>query len=69
MRVQAGSLPGSFSRQCFEELRHFRLRVVGSLARLGLIELDSLNEMRIIRPGLDGTLRQELIEVAGGFRS
>ena len=69
MRVQAGSLPGSFSRQCFEELRHFRLQVVGSLARLGLIELDSLNEMRIIRPGLDGTLRQELIEVAGGFRS
>lgn len=65
LRVQAGSLPGSFSRQCFEELRHFRLRVVASLTRLEIVDLDALEELRLIRVGPDGTLRQEAIEVLG----
>jgi hypothetical protein len=36
VRIEAGSLPASFSRQCFEELRHFRLRAVAALTNLGL---------------------------------
>ena len=65
LRVQAGSLPGSFSRQCFEELRQFRLRVVASLSRHDIVDLDALEELRLIRVGSDGALRQEAIEVLG----
>ena len=68
MRVQAGALPGSFSRQCFEMLRHFRLRVCAELGNREMIDLDALEDMRIIRSGPDGSLRQEAIEVAGGFQ-
>ncbi len=66
LRVQAGSLPGSFSRQCFEELRQFRLRVVAALSRRGIVDLDRLDDLRLIRPGPDGSLRQEPIEVVEG---
>ena len=65
LRVQAGSLPGSFSRQCFEELRQFRLRVVASLSRREIVDLDAMEELRLIRVGPDGALRQEAIEVLG----
>ena len=34
IRVADGSLPASFSRQCFEELKHFRLRAVQMLKEL-----------------------------------
>jgi hypothetical protein len=34
IRVANGSLPASFSRQCFEELKHFRLRAVQMLSEL-----------------------------------
>ncbi len=63
MRVEGGSLPGSFSRQCYEELRQFRLRVVARLSRLDLIALDDLKEMRIVRLDNDGHLRDESIGV------
>ncbi|ANY85432.1 hypothetical protein BB934_45265 (plasmid) [Microvirga ossetica] len=63
MRVESGSLPGSFSRQCYEELRQFRLRVVARLSRLELIALDDLKEMRIVRLDNDGHLRDESIGV------
>ena len=33
MRVADGALPSSFSRQCLEELRHFRLNVQAAFAR------------------------------------
>lgn len=36
MRIEAGSLPASFSRQCFEDLRHFRLRATAALNARGL---------------------------------
>lgn len=36
LRIEAGSLPASFSRQCFEDLRHFRLRAVAALNEAGL---------------------------------
>lgn len=36
MRIEAGSLPASFSRQCFEDLRHFRLRATAALNKRGL---------------------------------
>jgi hypothetical protein len=36
LRIEAGSLPASFSRQCFEDLRHFRLRAVATLNEAGL---------------------------------
>lgn len=65
MRVQNGSLPGSFSRQCFEELRHFRLRVIAALTRKGIIEPDA-DHLQLIRLGNDGVLRAEAIEVTGG---
>lgn len=66
LRVQAGSLPGSFSRQCFEELRQFRLRVVAALSRHNIVDLNGLDDLRIIRVGQDGSLRQEAIELLGG---
>jgi hypothetical protein len=63
MRVHGGSLPGSFSRQCFEELRQFRLRIVAGLSCRGLVDNESLGEMRLVRLGRDGELREDLIEV------
>ncbi|KUL96502.1 hypothetical protein DK26_06865 [Bosea sp. WAO] len=63
LRVQGGSLPGSFSRQCFEELRQFRLRVVAKLSQLKLIELDNLSHMMIVKLGMDGRLQQDSIGV------
>jgi hypothetical protein len=63
LRVHGGSLPGSFSRQCFEELRQFRLRVVAGLARRDLVDSDSLADMSLVRIGPDGALREEPIEV------
>lgn len=67
MRVQNGSLPGSFSRQCFEELRHFRLRVIAALTRQGYIEVNAMEDLHLIRLGDDGNLRAEAIEVTGGI--
>lgn len=56
IRVANGSLPASFSRQCFEELKHFRLKAVAALTHLngedpddsdlGLVTLD-LNTGRL----------------------
>ena len=65
LRVRAGSLPGSFSRQCYEELRHFRLRVSASLSSLGIVDLNALDGLKIIRSGSDGVLRQEAVDVMG----
>lgn len=55
VRIQAGSLPSSFSRQCFEELRQFRLRSVASLAKHKLITADS-REIIIVGLGPVGRL-------------
>ncbi len=63
MRVHAGSLPGSFSRQCFEELRQFRMRVVAGLTRRGFVDGHSLKEINLVRVGPDGNLRKDPIEV------
>jgi len=48
MRVSTGSLPSSFSRQCYEEVRQFRLKFVGRFreatdGRLGNLKLVLLN--------------------------
>lgn len=58
MRVEAGSLPGSFSRQCFEELRHFRLRVTAALARNDVVDPDALEDLRVVGLGSDGRLEE-----------
>lgn len=49
LRVAQGSLPASFSRQCFEELRHFRMRLVG---RLGERSVEELELVRLNERGL-----------------
>jgi hypothetical protein len=64
MRVQGGSLPGSFSRQCFEEMRQFRLRVIARLTQHDLIIGDNVRETDIVRLDQDGRLRAESIGVA-----
>ncbi|WP_019559038.1 hypothetical protein [Thioalkalivibrio sp. ALE12] len=38
IRVANGSLPASFSRQCFEELKHFRLQATAALTELDDVE-------------------------------
>lgn len=63
MRVHGGSLPGSFSRQCYEELRQFRMRVVAGLGRRGLLDNESLEEMSLVRLDPGGSLRADPIEV------
>lgn len=63
MRVHGGSLPGSFSRQCYEELRQFRMRVVAGLTRRGLVDNESLEEMSLVRLDPGGSLRADRIEV------
>jgi len=40
LRVGAGSLPGSFSRQCFEELRQFRVGADGALRQEAVAVLE-----------------------------
>lgn len=55
MRIKEGSLPSSFSRQCFEELRQFRLRSVAKLAAAGLIPQDP-HEVTLVRLPLSGKL-------------
>lgn len=59
LRVEGGSLPGSFSRQCFEELRQFRLRVVASLAKRKLIDADGVGGIRVVSLSLDGRLHAD----------
>jgi hypothetical protein len=61
LRVEGGSLPGSFSRQCFEELKQFRLRVVASLTRRGLVDSEGVEDIRIIRLSPDGRLSADEI--------
>lgn len=51
LRVAEGSLPASFSRQCYEEVRFFRLRLVGALQEAGLCGREDL---------LDGIERVEI---------
>ena len=63
LRVEGGSLPGSFSRQCFEELRQFRLRVVASLAKRGLIDSEGVEDIQIVRLSADGRLNADPIGV------
>lgn len=63
MRVERGSLPGSFSRQCFEELRQFRLRIMAQLHKMGLAEREDLNGMKIVRLGEDGRLVADALDV------
>jgi hypothetical protein len=52
-RIRQGSLPSSFSRQCFEELRQFRLRSVAELTRHGLIssEPSEVTMVRLLQSG------------------
>jgi hypothetical protein len=59
IRVAQGALPSSFSRQCYEELRHFRLQALnqlrepeaqGSLSDLRLIQLDDATGSIAARP-------------------
>ena len=61
LRVKAGSLPGSFSRQCFEELRQFRLRVVAALARRDLIDAEGVNGISIVSLSSEGRLHADEI--------
>jgi hypothetical protein len=61
LRVEAGSLPGSFSRQCFEELRQFRQRVVATLANRGLLDADGVDGIQIVRLAPDGKLSADEI--------
>jgi hypothetical protein len=61
LRVEGGSLPGSFSRQCYEELRQFRLRVVASLAKRRLVDADGVNGISIISLSPDGRLQSDEI--------
>jgi hypothetical protein len=62
MRVANGSLPASFSRQCFEELRHFRLGLTGKLRDLELIDPNDLNQMALVRLSDRGTLQRERLQ-------
>ena len=59
LRVEGGSLPGSFSRQCFEELRQFRLRCVASLAKRGLIDADGVAGIQIVSLSSEGRLHED----------
>ena len=54
-RIKDGSLPSSFSRQCLEELRQFRLRSVAKLAADGLIPQDP-DEVTLVRLPQSGKL-------------
>lgn len=54
-RIKDGSLPSSFSRQCLEELRQFRLRSVAKLAADGLIPQDP-HEVTLVRLPQSGKL-------------
>lgn len=63
MRVENGSLPGSFSRQCFEELRQFRLRTRAALQREGVAGNEGLVDLRIVRLGNDGHLKPEHMSI------
>jgi len=63
MRVERGSLPGSFSRQCFEELRQFRLRVMAKLQQANLVQREDLMNMRVVRLGEDGKLRADTLDI------
>ena len=60
LRVEGGSLAGSFSRQCFEDLRQFRQRVVASLAKRDLIAADGVEDIQLVRMSPDGRLNPEL---------
>ena len=64
MRVAHGSLPGSFSRQCFEELRQFRLRVVALLTNEEYISAEDVRAIDLIRLDKSGRLLKESIGVA-----
>lgn len=55
IRIKDGSLPSSFSRQCLEELRQFRLRSVARLAAAGLIPPDP-HEVTLVRLPQSGRL-------------
>lgn len=55
LRIKDGSLPSSFSRQCFEELRQFRLRSVAKLVSRGLIPPDP-GEVTLVRLPQNGRL-------------
>jgi hypothetical protein len=63
MRVERGSLPGSFSRQCFEELRQFRLRVMARLQKEGMARRDDLKGMKVVRLGDDGRLKADPLDI------
>lgn len=62
MRVADGSLPGSFSRQCYEELRSFRLRVTAALAREDALDPEALE---IVELGGDGRLEANELNLVG----
>lgn len=64
MRVEGGSLPGSFSRQCFEELRQFRMRVVARLTSADILNAKVLDELKTVRLQ-DGRLTENEIGVTG----
>ncbi len=55
VRIRNGSLPSSFSRQCFEELRQFRLRSVARLAKEGLLPPEP-TEVTLVRLPSNGRL-------------
>jgi hypothetical protein len=59
LRVEGGSLPGSFSRQCFEELRQFRLRVVATLAKRDLVDAEGVEGIRIVSLSSEGRLHTD----------
>ncbi len=61
LRVEGGSLPGSFSRQCFEELRQFRLRVVAALSRRDLVDAEGVGGIRIVSLSAEGRLHADEI--------
>lgn len=64
MRVASGSLPASFSRQCFEELRHFRQRLISRLRSEKILRHESdLEYLEMVSLTPDGKLQREPVGV------
>jgi hypothetical protein len=64
MRVWAGTLPRSFSTQCAQELRQFRLQVLAHLQHEDLLDRENLNELEVVRLGADARLVSDSIKVS-----
>jgi hypothetical protein len=64
VRIRDGSLPSSFSRQCFEELRQFRLKSIAALTVRGLIPA-APTEVTLVRLPTTGRLSMAPLPLEG----